>query len=654
LVLLLALSAPAGAVIWGPITISQLQDPNTPPDPTPPDTLGPMAGIITGFDNFPTGFCFYLQSSQGGPWTGVDIFTGGTNQQAAMGLALGDSIVIEGRAQEYQGETEVTAKDGDFGTNMVITKVSSGNPLPPIYVGTVAQLQELPTNPLAEQWEGCLVRVNGPMRIVRTNVTGGLGTFRAALVVDDNVCPITTPPGTICDSMFIDLSTLANPAINPPAPPTVVDFAQGIYSQRTRGYRIQVRDAGDWGVPAPPALVRSYFTGKDTVRVVLDRDVTQASAEDESNYELASVGSTVDLATQVAGNVVDLRVTEALSPGQRDSLTVTGLVSSSSGLTMTAQGQAFYVAVVTPAEIQAPDPVALGGAPCVDQTKYLTVPVTARGICTAKFGNIYYLQGVAGGLRNGVAVYAPPVPMVPGRQYVVSGVMVEYYRETEYNTVYYVRDEGASTIAAPILQSVAVLADSTCDASQSITSGEDYEGVRVRVQGVKVIDDAPAGGYFRVVGPAPSYPDTIYVEDGGSNYTFDSVPDQYLNVNGILRFSFDRFRIYPASDADITLLGMVDVAGLDRGRVDLRTWPNPASTFNVAFNLPRADRVKLAVYDLAGRQVALLAEGNLQAGVHRLTWDGRSADGTRARSGIYFYRLLVGNEERLQKVVRLQ
>jgi hypothetical protein len=70
--------------------------------------------------------------------------------------------------------------------------------------------------------------------------------------------------------------------------------------------------------------------------------------------------------------------------------------------------------------------------------------------------------------------------------------------------------------------------------------------------------------------------------------------------------------------------------------------PNPAahsSTFS--FALPRAAEVSLAVYDVAGRQIGLLAQGTQSAGVHTLSWDLRTSDGNTVSRGIYFVRLKV-------------
>jgi len=64
-------------------------------------------------------------------------------------------------------------------------------------------------------------------------------------------------------------------------------------------------------------------------------------------------------------------------------------------------------------------------------------------------------------------------------------------------------------------------------------------------------------------------------------------------------------------------------------------WPNPASgSVSVAFTLPQAQRVSLSVYDLAGRRVDVLSEGELPAGRHAVSWNCSAAS-----AGVYLLRL---------------
>lgn len=86
----------------------------------------------------------------------------------------------------------------------------------------------------------------------------------------------------------------------------------------------------------------------------------------------------------------------------------------------------------------------------------------------------------------------------------------------------------------------------------------------------------------------------------------------------------------------------VDSPGLDRPShyALAQNRPNPFNpATSIVFDLPRAGRATLRIYDLAGRLVATLADGALAAGRHTLRWDGRDAQGAAVASGVYLYRL---------------
>lgn len=74
---------------------------------------------------------------------------------------------------------------------------------------------------------------------------------------------------------------------------------------------------------------------------------------------------------------------------------------------------------------------------------------------------------------------------------------------------------------------------------------------------------------------------------------------------------------------------------------------NPAT--EIAFNLAAAGPARLAVYDLAGREVALLVDGPLAAGEHRVRWRPEGL-----ASGIYLYRLAAGGVEQVGKCTLLK
>ncbi|MFH1680535.1 MAG: FG-GAP-like repeat-containing protein [Candidatus Eisenbacteria bacterium] len=64
---------------------------------------------------------------------------------------------------------------------------------------------------------------------------------------------------------------------------------------------------------------------------------------------------------------------------------------------------------------------------------------------------------------------------------------------------------------------------------------------------------------------------------------------------------------------------------------------NPMTTFRYA--LPEPGRVRLAVYDVSGRLVKVLRDGNERAGVFSASWNGTDETGRSAGSGVYFVRM---------------
>jgi flagellar hook assembly protein FlgD len=75
--------------------------------------------------------------------------------------------------------------------------------------------------------------------------------------------------------------------------------------------------------------------------------------------------------------------------------------------------------------------------------------------------------------------------------------------------------------------------------------------------------------------------------------------------------------------------------------------PNPFNPttmieFGVAIN---GTTVRLDIFDVTGRRIRTLVDGSRSAGVWRESWDGRTANGSRVSSGVYFYRLRVGAVE---------
>ena len=77
------------------------------------------------------------------------------------------------------------------------------------------------------------------------------------------------------------------------------------------------------------------------------------------------------------------------------------------------------------------------------------------------------------------------------------------------------------------------------------------------------------------------------------------------------------------------------------------SYPNPFSSLTtINFALAKSDDVSLTVYDIAGRRVAELVRGRLEAGWHQAPFDA-----SRVGSGVYFYRLVAGDYVATKKLI---
>ena len=83
--------------------------------------------------------------------------------------------------------------------------------------------------------------------------------------------------------------------------------------------------------------------------------------------------------------------------------------------------------------------------------------------------------------------------------------------------------------------------------------------------------------------------------------------------------------------------------------------PNPLrSSGTVQLELPRAETVRLALYDVTGRQLAVLAEGSFAAGIHAMALRPQDDTGRRLEPGVYFVRLTAGSQAMTRRMLVVQ
>ncbi|HEX3072768.1 MAG TPA: T9SS type A sorting domain-containing protein [Ignavibacteriales bacterium] len=74
---------------------------------------------------------------------------------------------------------------------------------------------------------------------------------------------------------------------------------------------------------------------------------------------------------------------------------------------------------------------------------------------------------------------------------------------------------------------------------------------------------------------------------------------------------------------------------------------NPETKIN--FSLPKSGKASLKVYDMLGREVAELVNGEMEKGTHSVNFNGRNLS-----SGVYIYRLQAGSFTESKKMALIK
>jgi FlgD Ig-like domain len=111
---------------------------------------------------------------------------------------------------------------------------------------------------------------------------------------------------------------------------------------------------------------------------------------------------------------------------------------------------------------------------------------------------------------------------------------------------------------------------------------------------------------------------------------------------------------YDISDADFWAGGPEEgqwEPALPRSRTSAKPTCYADADATIFFHLPTAAVVNLSIYDVQGRLVRSLIDGQKLEGTHRARWDLKGEDGTRVSRGIHFYRFTAGSFTDTGKIV---
>ena len=204
------------------------------------------------------------------------------------------------------------------------------------------------------------------------------------------------------------------------------------------------------------------------------------------------------------------------------------------------------------------------------------------------------------------------------------------------------------TVTSTGNDSPAPTAVSTSDLAQTAEEVESYEGVLVKLDNVTI---SAVNQYDWAITDASGM-EALIDEDmgtmGAGIAMSELVEGQELSyIMGIFNYSFGTYKVQIRDVADLgTTVGIDDNVKVNPYEYALHdNFPNPFNPeTQIRFSLGGRENVKLVIYDIMGRQVRTLANGDsFNSGFHVLNWDGRDNIGEKVATGMYIYRIKAGD-----------
>jgi hypothetical protein len=83
-----------------------------------------------------------------------------------------------------------------------------------------------------------------------------------------------------------------------------------------------------------------------------------------------------------------------------------------------------------------------------------------------------------------------------------------------------------------------------------------------------------------------------------------------------------------------------------------QNYPNPFNpSTKITVTVAKRDQVRLIVYNIIGQEVVRLMDGQHNTGTYEVTWNGKNYFGQMVASGLYIYRLEIGNFSSTKKML---
>jgi hypothetical protein len=193
--------------------------------------------------------------------------------------------------------------------------------------------------------------------------------------------------------------------------------------------------------------------------------------------------------------------------------------------------------------------------------------------------------------------------------------------------------------------------DSSADKKENSRGGADYWVVDLDHQG-QLISEKTIGGTADDWGLAAVEPQKDKFLIGGSSASGVGADKTEFSRGGndfwIVHLNYNK----PNSAALINANIYSQATQKDVNSNHFTIAPNPVSnSTTISFVLAQSQKASLQIFDMNGRLIETLVDGQMQQGSHQLTWDAKDEKGNMVSAGVYFLKMQAGNYAETRKLV---
>ena len=138
-----------------------------------------------------------------------------------------------------------------------------------------------------------------------------------------------------------------------------------------------------------------------------------------------------------------------------------------------------------------------------------------------------------------------------------------------------------------------------------------------------------------VIENAPPWQNSLYYERNPYYHTSSDTFEK-LNMGLVRKVTQVNLAAVAAISGTVTSVAVDAAPAIADNVVLYQNYPNPFNaTTNIQYSIPNESNVQIKIYDILGKEVAMLVDKKLQPGVHTAIFDA-----SRLPSGVYFYRII--------------